>query len=70
MTSHQPLNCSNQDPAEIRLIEAACNYLLEKKYPDDASKNEKRIIRRKAEKIVVQNGEIYFKKKKGEVCSV
>lgn len=62
-------NCLNVDP-EIRLIEDACNYLLENTYPDGASKNDKRIIRRKAQKIVVKDGEVYFKKKKGEVCLV
>ena len=53
------------DP-EIKLIDA-CSYFLENNYPDGASKNEKRIIRRKAEKIVVKDGEVYFTKKKGEV---
>lgn len=53
--------------SDNELIEEACNYAIEKTYPDGADKNKKRIIRRKAKKIVVKNGDVYYKKKKGEV---
>ena len=44
------------------LIEKAYVYLTEKRYPDDCEKNEKRIIRKKAQKFVVQDGELQYKK--------
>ena len=36
-------------------------------YLAGVDKNRKRIIRRKAQLIVVRHGEVYYKKKKGEV---
>ena len=33
------------------------------------TKNEKRVIRRKAERIIVRKGEVFFKKKGGEQVS-
>ena len=44
------------------LIEKAYVYLTEKRYPDDCEKNEKRIIRKKAQKFVVRDGELQYKK--------
>ena len=39
------------------LIDEAFLYLSEKKYPDGASATRKRIIREKAEKIVIVDGD-------------
>lgn len=56
----------NIDP-ERRLIEDACAYVLSKEYPPNSDKNQKRSIRRKAEKLVVKDGEIFYKKQDKEV---
>ena len=59
---------SSQDDSETDdLIQDACNYVSTKAYPADAAKNRKRIIRRKALRLAVRNGEVYYKKKKNEV---
>ena len=53
-------------PEEEDLIDKACVYLLEHRYPD-GSGNAKRIIRRKAETLAVRDGEVfYMKARKGK----
>ena len=42
------------------LIDEAFLYLSEKNYPDGPSATRKRIIRKKAEKIVIVDGELYY----------
>ena len=49
------------------LVEQAYVYLTNKTYPEGSSKNLKRVIQRKAKKITVWNGELYFYKKTGKV---
>ena len=49
---------------ELALVESAFEYLTKKKYPPGCSKNHKRIIRRKAERLEERNGEILFYKKR------
>ena len=54
---------------EEDLIQKAFVYLTDKTYPEGSTKNEKRCIRKKAEKIVVLNGVLHYKKKCGaQVC--
>ena len=55
---------------ELALIEKAFNYLTRKTYPPGCSKNDKRVIRRKAEKLEERNGEIFYKKRGGSTVSV
>ena len=43
--------------AEVNLLDQACTYATSKEYPLNATKNEKRIIRRKADQLIVRNGE-------------
>ena len=50
------------------IIEDPCNYVSTTSYPASAYKNIKRIIRRKPLRLAVKDGEVYYKKKKGEVC--
>ena len=50
--------------SEEDLIERACTYLLEHRYPDGCSSNEKQIIRRKAVTLVVRDGEVFYMKTK------
>ena len=59
------------DKAEIQLLMNACRYLRYKTYPPDCSKNEKRSIRRKSERLLLQDGDILYRKRNGqEVQSV
>ena len=56
------------DPAylanEDDLLEKAFAYVTERRYPGGCLSNEKRIIRRKAAKFVVRNGELMYRKYK------
>ena len=60
--------CMNREdlvmPEEEDLIERACTYLLEHRYPDGCSSNEKRIIWRKAATLVLRGGEVFYMKTK------
>ena len=51
----QPAPTQDRDD-EVALVEKAYFYLTEKRYPADCTKNEKRSIRRKSEKLVVKAG--------------
>ena len=46
------------------LIEIVYAYLVTKQYPENVKKNEKRTIRRKANRFEVIDGELYLNKKK------
>ena len=57
---------SNQ---EDELLDKVYLYLTGKRYADGITYNGKRIIRRKASKFIVSDGEMYVtKKRKGKVC--
>ena len=49
---------------EKNLVHAVYVYLVDGEYPEDSTKNEKRIFRRKAGTFEVVDGELYLKKKK------
>ena len=50
------------------LVEEAYTYLTEKTYPDGCSETRKRVIRKKAAKFEVNDGELFYKQKqKGKV---
>ena len=54
-----------------QLIEHAYTYLREKTYPDGCSDTKKRVIRKKAAKFEVKDGELYYKQKQnGKVILV
>ena len=66
----QPAPTQDRDD-KVALVEKAYFYLTEKRYPTDCTKNEKRSIRWKSEKLVVKDGVLYYRKKDGsEVRSV
>ena len=56
--------------AETRLMEQAFDYKSKGVYPPCATKNVKRCIRRKAEKVVIRNEEMFIKNNKGREVSV
>lgn len=59
------------DPhAEFPLIRKAYDYLTNGSYPPGATKNEKRVIRKKATKLIVRNGEYFYKRKGGREVSI
>ena len=60
---------SEEGDAKSGDLVEAYEYLVRNVYPVGASVARKRCIRRKAQKFVVKDGEMYFKKKKGKVCS-
>lgn len=66
LTPEAELSKSEVTVAEdsIDLVESAYLYLTEKRYPNGCKGTRKRSIRKKASKFVVQNGEMFFKKKK------
>ena len=53
------LKVDDVNECKIELVEDAYTYLTNKTYPADVTKNEKSIIRKKAEKITIRNGEVY-----------
>ena len=54
---------------DMQLLDEAYMYLTDKKYPPGCSDTRKRVIRRKAQRFVVDNGELFYKQqKKGKVC--
>lgn len=53
---------------EEDLLEKVFLYLTEKRYPDGTSENCKRVVRKKASKFVIVDGEMHLtKKRKGKV---
>ena len=53
---------------DLQLLEEAYVYLTEKKYPSGCSDVRKRVIRKKSQKFVVKDGELFYKQqKKGKV---
>ena len=44
------------------LLEKACLYITEKRYPEDATANDKRAIRRRAATFTLREGELLYKK--------
>ena len=59
---------ARDEEADQQLLEGAFMYKTQKIYPDGVGESRKRIIRKKAVKFVVENGELTYKmKKKGKV---
>ena len=44
------------------LVEKACLYLFDGRYPEGSTSNEKRAIRRKAATFTLRDGEVFYKK--------
>ena len=54
-----------EEEGEAQLIEKAYMKLTEGTYPEGATKNEKRVIRRKAGTLDVVDGVLHYKRKDG-----
>eukprot|EP00731_Ephydatia_muelleri_P011336 Em0006g230a len=46
------------------LVEKACLYLCDGRYPEGSTSNDKRVIRRKAATLTLRDGEVFYKKPK------
>ena len=44
------------------IVRKACTYITEGAYPAGATANEKRVIRKKAKRFAVRNGELFYRK--------
>ena len=56
------------DERSEQLVEQAYVYLMKKTYPSDCSETRRRVIRKKAARFEVKDGELYYKQKqKGKV---
>ena len=52
------------------LVEQAYSYITTSTYPPECTENRKRVIRKKAKKFELKDGELYYKQKqKGKVFS-
>ena len=47
---------------DVDLFEAAVSYLREREYPEGATVNQKRVIRKKAAKMMLMDGEVFMRK--------
>ena len=56
------LETSDDEQSDIALVERAYLYLTKGAYPEGATKNEKRSIRRKTEPLKEENGELYYRR--------
>ena len=60
---------ASSDDEEDCLLDKVYFYLTEKQYADGTTENCKRVIRKKASKYVIIDGELHLtKKRKGKVC--
>ena len=55
--------CSQESSQEWRLLDDAVLYIRENKYREGCTKNEKRCIRRKAQRFSIEDGELLYTKK-------
>ena len=58
----------SQQKEDENLTEEAINYTENGTYGSDCSANRKRSIRKKAGKLAMKEGEVYYEKKPGQVC--
>ncbi len=52
--------------SELNFIERAGYYLSTGEYPPNTSKNDKRTIRRKASKLCVEGGDVFYLQRGGK----
>ena len=70
-TERQENETQNDEENDVVLVEKAYLYLTDGSYPEGATKNDKRSICRKAGRLNIRDGELYYKKRGGllhKVC--
>ena len=67
MVPTKPLGVADRSNKDAQLFDKVYLYITEKWYADEVSENGKRIIRKKASKFTVIDGEMYLTKKRGKV---
>ena len=56
---------------ERELVEHVYEYLAHNRYPEGSDKNHKRIVRKRAKKFLLKDGELHYKvEKNGKVCYI
>ena len=50
------------------ILDFAIEYAISGTYPPGLTKDKKRAVRKRAQTIVVEKGEVFLKKKSGKVC--
>ena len=60
---------TDNEITEMKLVEQAFFYVTQRKYPLGCSKNEKRSIKRKAERLQTNDGGLLYKTKDGIMVS-
>ena len=67
---HQPEETDQPEEKDQELVEQAYAYLTTSTYPPGCTENRKRVIRTKAKKFELRDGELFYKQKqKGKVLS-
>ena len=64
-TERQENETQNDEENDVVLVEKAYLYLTDGSYPEGAIKNDKPSIRRKAGRLNIRHGELYYKKRGG-----
>ena len=63
------LSTMDTEERDQELVEQAYIYLTSTTYPPGCDENRKRVIRKKAKKFELKDGELYYKQKqKSKVC--
>ena len=68
-TERQENETQNDEENDVVLVEKAYLYLTDGSYPEGATKNDKRSIRRKAGRLNIRDGELYYKRGEVEVST-
>ena len=50
-----------RDEVDDQLLDQVSSYLVSNKYPDDANECKKRVIRKKAKKFLMKDGELFYR---------
>ena len=65
----EELDLDPETEREFALLDDAIEFKMTGHYPDGLTKDQKRSVRRKAQTIFVEHGEVLIKKKRGKVCA-
>ena len=65
----EELHLDPETEREFALLDDAIEFKITGHYPDGLTKDQKRSVRRKAQTIFVEHGEVLIKKKRGKVSA-
>ena len=64
---HEAAEDEHQEPETDNVLDYAIEYRMRGSYPPGLSKDKKRAVRKRAQAISVEDGEVYLQKKKSKV---